>query len=74
MQQSQNEAPPAVAVGLDAFKNADVAENIGADKLAKKNYNPYGLMIQKEIDQVFGSPDQMKKKNFNKELLKDQKD
>lgn len=74
MQQSENEEPPKVAVGLDAFKNADVAENIGADKLAKKKYNPYGLILQKEVDQSFPDPSQVKKKSFNQELMRDGKE
>lgn len=66
--QSMPENAPAakVPVGLDAFNNVDVAENIGHDKLKKKPYNPYNLIIAPEV-----APELQKRDNFRKEMLRD---
>lgn len=67
LMQSMADRQPAakVPVGLDAFNNNDVAENIGHDKLKKKPYNPYGLVAAPEVE---AAP---KRDNFRQEMLKD---
>jgi len=64
----QEQQPQKVKVGLDAFNNVDVAENIGHDKLKKKPYNPYGLITEQlpEAEIKMERPN-----NFNKEMLRD---
>ncbi len=55
-----------VPVGLDAFNNVDVAENIGHDKLKKKPYNPYSLVTAPEVEAV-----PPRRENFRREMLRD---
>ncbi len=55
-----------VPVGLAAFNNVDVAENIGHDKLKKKPYNPYDIIVGPEVQQV-----PMRRDNFRREMLRD---
>lgn len=71
MMGQQPQATP-IPTGVAAFKQGEVAENIGADKLAKKQYNPYGNLLNKEEKQGHEDPAQVQRKNFRKELLKDQ--
>lgn len=63
---SENSPTEKVPVGLDTFNNVDVAENIGHDKLKKKPYNPYNLIMTPEV-----APALQKRDNFRKEMLKD---
>jgi hypothetical protein len=63
---AQEPQTPKVKVGLDSFNNVDVAENIGHDKLKKKPYNPYNLVVAPEAEVA---PE--KRDNFRKEMLRD---
>ena len=68
------EAPTPIPVGLDAFKDVDVAENFGAEKLAKKRYNPYGVALPQEKEaQTIKEAGEVKKDNFRREMLRDQR-